>query len=344
MNIGDKTIGPGEPVLVIAEIGVNHDGSVERALDLVQIAADCGADAVKLQIFRAQTLLHASCRLAAYQEGCATDPAEMLRRYELSEDGLARIVNQIREIGLVPLATPFSPRDVETAAKLNLPAIKIASPDIVNRLLIEEAAKLERPMLLSTGAATMEEIEQAVGWMSTPFALLHCVSSYPTAAADAHLGWIGELQRRFEAPIGYSDHQTDSISGALAVAAGACILERHLTYDRTACGPDHAASSDPADFARYVAGVRAAETMRGAGAKHVLDCERDVRSVSRQSLVLCRDVPAGREIVRNDLTVQRPGSGISPALVDSIVGRRTASDLSAGTMLQWDNLILRQSA
>lgn len=328
MNIGDKTIGTAEPVLVIAEIGVNHDGSVERALELVRIAGQCGADAVKLQIFRAETLLHSSCRLAAYQEGCAADPAEMLRRYELSADELKTVVDRIRAMGLLPLATPFSPADVATAAHLDLPAIKIASPDIVNRLLIEEAAKLERPMLLSTGAATMEEIEQSAGWMRMPFALLHCVSSYPTSAADAHLGWIGELAQRFDVPIGYSDHLTDSIGGALAVAAGACFLERHLTYDRNAFGPDHAASSDPADFARYVHGVRIAETMRGVGPKRVLDCERDVRSVSRQSLVLHRDVPAGREIVREDLTVQRPGSGISPARVDSVVGRRAACDLS----------------
>lgn len=344
MNIGDKIIGPGERVLVIAEIGVNHDGSVERALELVRIAGQCGADAVKLQIFRTETLLHSSCRLAAYQEGCAADPVEMLRRYELSEQGLGKIVNRIRSMGLLPLATPFSPTDVETAAKLDLPAIKIASPDIVNRVLIEEARKLQKPLLLSTGAATIEEIGQAVAWMRAPFALLHCVSSYPTSAADAHLGWIGELAQRFEAPVGYSDHLTDSISGALAVAAGACILERHLTYDRNAFGPDHAASSDPADFARYVHGVRVAETMRGVGSKRVLDCERDVRSVSRQSLVLCRDLPAGREIFREDLTVQRPGSGISPGLVDSVAGRRAACDLPAGTMLQWDMLILRQSA
>lgn len=339
--LGEKTIGPGSPVLVIAEIGVNHDGSADRAIELVNIAADCGADAVKLQVFDADRLLHRSCRLALYQErsGAPRDPAEMLKKYQLSASDLQRISRHIRDRGLLPIATPFSPTDVPTLETLDLAAVKIASPDLVNRVLLRCAAKLALPLLISTGAAALSEIDTTIGWLrdwKSQCALLHCISSYPTEAADANLAWIGELLARYAVPIGYSDHTTDTLGGALAVAAGATFVERHLTYDCAARGPDHAASSDPDAFAKYVKLIRQAEVMLGNGGKRVLPCEQDVRAVSRQSLVLQRDVPAGRMIGRDDLTAQRPGTGISAGRIEEFLGKRAARDLHAGTMLTWE--------
>jgi N,N'-diacetyllegionaminate synthase len=341
LRVGDRFIGLDAPALIIAELGVNHDGSVDRALEMVDLAADCGADAVKLQVFRAQTLLHRSCRLAEYQErsGAPSDPAEMLRKFELPPDALRTIAAHIRKRGLLPVATPFSPTDIPTLATLNLAAVKIASPDLVNRVLLREATSLSLPLLLSTGAATLEEIDHTVGWLGegqTPFALLHCISSYPTEAQDAHLSWISDLKTRFGVPIGFSDHTTDITCGALAVAAGARLIERHLTYNRSAPGPDHCASSDPEEFARYVTLIRAAEKMLGSGGKRVLPCEEDVRTVSRQSLILRRDVPARASICRDDLTVQRPGTGISAARIDDVLGKRATRDLRAGAMLTWE--------
>ncbi len=341
LRLGNRTIGPNAPVFIIAEIGVNHDGSLDRALELADLAADCGADAVKLQVFRAQTLLHRSCRLAEYQQrpGAARDPAEMLQKYELSAEALLTLADHIRKRNLLPIATPFSPADIPTLARLNLAAIKIASPDLVNLVLLREATSLSLPFLISTGAATIEEIDRTLDWLrewNTPFALLHCISSYPTETADTHLNWIGELQAMCDVPIGYSDHTTDTPCGALAIAAGARFVERHLTYDRTASGPDHSASSDPEQFARYVQLIRRAETMLGSRGKRVLACEEDVRSVSRQSLVLQRHVPARASICRADLTVQRPGTGISAARVDDLIGRQAMRDLPAGAMLTWE--------
>jgi sialic acid synthase SpsE len=341
LKLGGKLIGPGAPVLVIAEIGVNHDGSVERAIELVNIAADCGADAVKLQVFDAERLLHRSCQLAAYQErsGAPSDPAEMLKKYQLSSPGLQKISQHIRDRGLLPIATPFSPTDIPTIEQLNLAAVKIASPDLVNRVLLRVAAKLSLPLLLSSGGATLSEIDETVGWLrewESPFALLHCVSSYPAEAADANLAWIGELSERYDVPIGYSDHTIDTLGGGLAVAAGATFVERHVTYDCSAPGPDHAASSDPAAFAQYVRLIRQAHTMLGTRGKRVLPCEQDVRAVSRQSLVLQRNVGAGRIIGRDDLTAQRPGTGISAARIEEILGKRATRDLPAGSMLTWE--------
>jgi sialic acid synthase SpsE len=331
----------GEPTLVIAEIGVNHDGSVGRALELVDVAAKCQADAVKLQVFRASHLMHSSGSFAAYQKAqCAeTDPAAMLRKYELSPEAIERIVYAIRQRGMMPLATPFSIRDVATIDSLHLPAIKIASPDLVNRPLLMQAARLGKPLLISAGGASMDEVAQAVDWLRSweaPFALLHCVSSYPTPNRDANLCWIEEMARRFNVPIGYSDHTTEIFSGAMAVAAGACIVEKHLTYDRSAAGPDHAASADPREFAEYVRLVRLADTLRGRPGKRVLKLEEDVRRVSRQSLVLSRSLGAGEILRREDLIIQRPGTGIPAAMSERVVGRKILAALEAGTMLQWD--------
>jgi N-acetylneuraminate synthase/N,N'-diacetyllegionaminate synthase len=344
LRIGaDRVIGPGRRVFVIAEIGVNHGGSVGRALDLVKFAHRAGADAVKLQFFQADRLLHDSASLAEYQRDRVKEQsaAEMLKKYELPAADVERVVALIRSNAMIPLATPFSFADVETIAKLELPAIKIASPDIVNRPLLEAAAKTRRPMLVSTGAATPEEIGLAVRWLNdagVKFALLHCVSSYPTEVADVNLCWIAELAARYDVPVGFSDHTIEPMTGALAVASGATIVEKHLTYDRSADGPDHASSANPTEFARYVSAVRVAEAMRGQPGKQVLDCERDVRRLSRQSLVLTRDVSAGASIRQEDLTVQRPGTGVPAAEYVRVVGRKSKRTLSAGTMLQWDML------
>lgn len=343
MNIGDKKIGTGRPTLVMAEIGVNHDGSVDRAIELVRAAKTSGADAVKLQVFRAEQLMHASAGFAEYQQNQCddADPTAMLRRYELSTDDLHRIMNVIREEKLLAIATPFSPADVETIALLDVDAIKIASPDLVNPVLLKRAAGCGKPLILSTGAATIAEVESTVAWLRerrVQFALLHCISSYPTPLESANLCWVGELHSRFGVPVGYSDHTSDVMSGAFAASAGAVIVERHLTYDRRAAGPDHAASSDPEEFAEYVSLIRHADAMRGRPGKRVLEIENDVRTVSRQSLVLRRDIDSGQPIGDEDLTVQRPGVGIPAAKITVTIGRRALRNLKAGEMLQWDML------
>ena len=329
--------------IVIAEIGVNHDGQLQRALELVEVAALCGADAVKLQIFQAANLMHASSKFAQYQkEGCTEDdPSAMLRKYELSHDDIWRVVQEIRHRGMMPIATPFSLPDVQVIAELDLPAIKIASPDLVNKPLLHEAAKQNKPLMVSTGAATLDEVRQAVNWLrewNSSFALLHCISSYPTRGSEANLSWIAELAETFEEPVGYSDHTTEVLAGALAVAAGATIVEKHLTYNRDAAGPDHSASSDPEQFAEYVRMIRKAEQLRGVKGKRVLSCEEDVRKVSRQSVVLQRSLSTGEKVDTLDLIIQRPGTGIPAAMRDRVVGLTAMHPILAGTILQWNML------
>lgn len=347
LSIDGRCIGPDQPTFIVAEIGVNHDGSVERAIELVKIAKDAGADAIKLQVFRGQTLMHPSSCFADYQKDrCPeADPIAMLRRYELSREDLERIVPVARELGLIPLATPFSPCDVATLEQLDLPAIKIASPDLVNRVLLKRAIATGRPLIISTGAATMEEVQESAAWlrqMGAAFCLLHCISSYPTPSDCANLRWIDELHRTCKVPVGFSDHTTELLAGALAVASGACLIEKHLTYDRTAQGPDHSASADPQQFADYVRQIRLADQLRGTAGKCVLAIEQDVRTVSRQSLVLVRNMKAGQMIAEQDLTVQRPGTGVPAVCCAEVIGRTLIGDLPAGTMLQWPMLQAEQ--
>lgn len=341
--VGNRVIGFDQPVFVVAEIGVNHDGSLKRAAELVQHAAEAGADAVKFQVFRAATLMHATASFASYQIDRVpeTDPAAMLHRYELTAEELRKLTSLARRLGLVPLATPFSPADVQLIDALDLPAIKIASPDVVNRPLLECAAATGRPLFVSTGAATLDEIDAASGWLravNATFALLHCVSSYPVPTTQANLCWIAELAARYAVPAGYSDHTTELLTGACATSAGAVIIEKHLTYDRAAEGPDHAASTEPAAFADFVRLIRAAQRMRGRRGKHLLDIEQDVRTASRQSLVSARDLSPGQRIESQDLMIQRPGIGIEAARVSDAVGKRAARAIAAGTILQWEML------
>jgi N-acetylneuraminate synthase/N,N'-diacetyllegionaminate synthase len=343
LRIEGRDLGRGNRVVVIAELGVNHDGDVKRALELVSAAASSGADAVKLQVFRANALMHTSANFADYQKTRtkAQTPIEMLRKYELATADIARIVQRTRELKMIPLATPFSSADVDVVDQLRFPAIKIASPDLVNRPLLQLAAATGKPLLVSTGGATMDEVATTISWLnewSCSYALLHCISTYPCPDEQANLCWIDELSRTFDCPIGYSDHSTSHLSGALAVAAGACFVEKHLTYDRDAKGPDHAASADPQTFERYVKRIREAEVLCGTPGKRVLEIEQDVRKVSRQSLVLRRSLEPGHTLTNDDLTFQRPGTGMPAAMMSEAIGRRVSRSVTAGAMLQWDML------
>lgn len=364
-----RTVGFGAPPYIIAEIGVNHDGSVERAVQLVDAAADAGADAVKLQMFKAELLMSRASRLAAYQAGAGeSDPLAMLKRLELPEPGFGAVVKRAHERGVHAIVTVFSVELVAEAERSAWDAYKTASPDIIHKPLLEALQATGRPLIVSTGAATLDEVERAIGWLDTArrshrLAVLQCVSSYPTPREKAALGGIAALQQVFEGPVGYSDHTADRFTGASAVAMGACILEKHLTYDTRAQGPDHAASLDPAEFAVYVAAakndwgrvegvmdydvfaaeMRTATDRRSLALDHpigkvLLPIEQDVRNVSRQSVVAAQPIGAGEAITRQMLTFKRPGTGVEPFRLGEVIGRRAARAVDADTPLRAEDL------
>lgn len=321
---------------VIAELGVNHDGSEQCALDLVDAAGEAGADAVKVQWFVPDRLLSNQALLAAYQEAQADDPRAMLEALMLPLASMRRVRERAASRGLKFIVTLFSPSDAEAVATMQPDAVKIASPDAVNPPVLEAARALGRPMVVSTGTCEMSELAGTARMLRghRPGAcLLQCVSSYPAPEAQAGLAGIEALAARFGLPVGYSDHTTDLLTGALAVAAGAVVVEKHLTHDKTASGPDHAASFEPTELAEYVRHVRQAARMRGPIGKHVQPVEADVAHVARQSVCATRSLPAGHLLCRDDLTVKRPGTGIPANRLDELVGRRLQRSVRANDLL-----------
>ncbi|MEM9253109.1 MAG: N-acetylneuraminate synthase family protein [Planctomycetota bacterium] len=334
-------------VAVIAELGVNHDGDADQARRLLAAAADAGADAIKLQLFRPDRLLSRDAELAKYQQGSADDPRAMLDALTLPIDVMRKLGEAAHTAGLAFVVTPFSLGDVDDLAELPIDAAKIASPDAVNTPLLNRVAELSKPVLVSTGTCENDELDHAsrVAQVSGG-ALLQCVSSYPAPIDQAGLGGIAKLRSSWDdllpdAPrlrVGYSDHTPGVDTGAWAVAAGGCLLEKHLTLDPTAAGPDHAASLDPAQFADYVACARAAARSLGPIAKRVQPCEADVARVSRQSIATTRDLPAGHALTPDDLAIKRPGTGIPARELASIVGRRLKQARPADTTLSPEHL------
>ncbi len=341
--IGPTVIGAGWPAYLVAEAGVNHNGSVDAALQLVDAAAGAGADAVKFQMFTADTLVTAGAATAAYQQAASGQKSQhaMLRALELSWPEFARVRRRCLERGVEFLATPFSPGNLEALVELGVAAIKLASTDLNNPPLLRAAARTGLPLIVSTGAATADEMAAAVALLEEEGAtrravLLHCVSSYPTPWDQANLRAIGELARRFGVHAGFSDHTTSEETGALAVAAGARVIEKHFTLDRTAPGPDHAMSLEPAALRRYVQAIRRAEQALGDGTLGVADCEQEVRRIARKSVVAARDIPAGRVLAAEDLCCKRPAGGLEPGEIDKLIGRRTVAVIKADTRLTWE--------
>ncbi len=340
MRIGTRQIGGGAPVYVIAELGVNHDGSVERALEMTDAAAEAGADAIKLQLFRSDLLMSKASRLAAYQAAAGeSEPVAMLRRLEMSIGDMGRIVDRAHARGIHAIVTPFSVELVESAERVGFDAYKTASPDVIHRPLLDRLAASGKPFIVSTGASTIDEVSRAARWLAPArerVAFLQCVSSYPTPDADANIGAMGAISRVWSGPVGYSDHTTGVDTGAVAAVHGAAILEKHFTWNKKATGPDHAASLEPAEFRAYATLARDESAMTawmghvptspdprlGPDEKRVLACEQDVRRLSRQSVVARRNLPAGHVLVREDLTIKRPGTGVEPWRLAELLGRR----------------------
>lgn len=343
VRLGTKNIGLDHPVYVIAEAGVNHNGSVTTALALVEAAACAGADAVKFQFFVADRLASPdapTCRYQKEHHAGASSQLQMLQKLELRPDDFEKLKTHADKFGIDFLCTPFGIPEVDMLARIPVAAIKLASPDIVNVPLLRAAISTGLPLIASTGAADLHEVQAAFDLFAANraadrLALLHCVSAYPTPISETRLACINSLSREFRIPVGFSDHTTDVDISALAVAAGASILEKHLTLDRSSPGPDHFFSLTPDDLARYVATARSAFAARGSGQIAPSANEREVRSLARSSIIAARDIPAGTTIRADYLTTRRPGTGISPLEWDNLLGTVATTDISANSCIMW---------
>lgn len=341
VTIGGRIIGPLASPYVIAEAGVNHNGSPELAAQLVDAAADAGADAVKFQTFNADALAVADAPQAEYQRtrGGASGQREMLAALELSIDALVALRDHAVRRGITFLSTPFDLPSLDVLIALDVPAVKVGSGDLTNALLLRAAAAAGRPLLISTGMATAQEVGAALNLVGdVPVVLLQCTSAYPCPAADANLRAITALRDEFGREVGFSDHTPGIAAAIAATALGASVIEKHITLDRSMTGPDHAASLEPATFNELVAGVRDAHDALGDGVKAPRPIEAEMLRVARRSLVLRSNLRQGHLLRLADLDAKRPATGISPMQVDRVVGRRLGHDVAADTPLQLSDL------
>lgn len=332
---------------VIAEAGVNHNGSVDMARALVDAARSAGADAVKFQDFSAERLVARSAPKAAYQKAARTNQPDeyqyaMLKELELEADEFAQLRDHCARVGIEFLASPFDEASAERLVALGMRTIKVASGELTNLPLLKRIGELGRPVILSTGMSWLGEVETAVRTLreagAHEISLLHCVTEYPAPPEEINLLAMRTLEQAFGLPVGYSDHTPGTEIAVAAVALGATIIEKHLTLDTTLPGPDHSASLDPEEFGRMVRAIRNVELALGDGRKEPAPCEVPNMVVARRSLVSARALKAGQPLRREDVVIKRPGSGIAPADIELVVGRSLATDLEADHVLQWENL------
>lgn len=343
--IADRPIGPGFRCFFIAEAGVNHDGDLPRALALVDVAAEAGADAVKFQTFDADRLATRDAPKAAYQiedEREHESQYEMLARLQLSADDHRAIMRHSEKRGILFLSTPFDEESANLLQELGVQAFKTPSGELTNLAYLAHIARFGKPMIMSTGMATLGQVESAVDAVADAggkqLAILHCVSNYPAAVDDVNLRAMETLANAFRVPVGYSDHTLGLEIALAAVALGACVIEKHYTLDRAAAGPDHRSSLEPAELGALVAGIRAVEAALGDGRKVPASRESSTADVARKSLVAARNIEAGEVLCADDVVVKRPGTGLSPVLRAQIVGRRARISIAAGALLGWEML------
>jgi len=345
IEILGREIGPGQPCFIIAEAGVNHNGSLEMARQLVDAAARAGADAVKFQTFKAEKVVSPQAPKAAYQlqtTGARESQLDMVKRLELPFDAFRELYVYCQDKRIRFMSTPFDEESVDFLAELNVAVFKIPSGEITNLPFLAHVARKGKPMIVSTGMSYLGEVEAAVRTIEETgnhdFVLLHCVSNYPADPVDANLRAMQTMATAFSVPVGYSDH-TPGIEVALAaVALGACVIEKHFTLDRNLPGPDHRASLEPDELVALVRDIRTVEAALGHGRKEPAASEANTAAVARRSLVAARDIPAGAVLTKELIAIKRPGTGLPPAMRDTLIGRRVRVDVTAGALYSLEML------
>ncbi len=347
MAIGGAAIGPGNPCYVIAEAGSNHNGDLDTALGLIDAAADAAADAIKFQTFRGPDIA------SAYVDNDVRLP-ESLRRwgdnleafyasFALPDEFHEALAGHAKKRGITFLSSPFSETAVDRLAELNVPALKIASFELVHLPLIRHAAATGLPLILSTGMAGLGDIERALDAVvkggGKRVSLLHCGSSYPLDESGANLAVMETLHRAFNVPVGFSDH-TRGLGVPVAVAAlGGNILEKHITLSRKGDGPDHSFAIEPDELKTMVGLIREAEAGIGSSCKRRLTEEEEHAKRGRRSLFSTRALLAGHRLTADDVKVVRPGIGIEPMFLDLLIGRRTVRAVDGDHPLSWDDFL-----
>ncbi len=342
--IDGREIGPGAPTFIVAEAGINHQGDREMALELIRAADEAGADAIKFQKRSLDRILTRSGLAMPYEHANSFGRTygEHKAALELSEDDWRALRDAAEDRGLFFFASVWDEESADFCADLGAPLFKIASADVTNLPLLLHVARKNRPVFVSTGMSDLDEIDNVVRVLraaGTPHVLLQCTSTYPTRDADVNLRAMELLRSRYGCPVGYSGHESGIEISLAAVALGACVIERHLTIDKTLKGGDHAASLEPDELARMVRGIRRIEAALGSPQKRCLPAERTVRRKLAKSLVTTTAITPGQRIEEWMLTTKGPGTGFSPDRIGEIVGRIASRSIPEDVVLTDDDLI-----
>ncbi len=336
--------------VIIAEAGVNHNGDLRLAEQLIEAAAGAGADFVKFQTFRAAKLVTANAEKAGYQKANEESAAgetqlQMLTRLELNREAHLHLIKHCNKHNIKFLSTAFDLESLDLLNELGLELFKIPSGEITNLPLLRKIAGFGKPVIMSTGMATIEEIGEALdilkqnGIPAGLITVLHCTTEYPAPLEEVNLKAMQAIGETFKVKTGYSDHTEGIVIPVAAVALGATVIEKHFTISRDLPGPDHKASLEPLELAAMVTAIRNVETALGSGIKEPTVSEIRNRVAARKSIHLSKDLPAGHTLTGEDLIMKRPGDGISPMLMDTIIGKRLKTELKADTQLKTEHLL-----
>lgn len=331
-KIGDREIGDGKPIFVIAEAGINHNGDADIARKMIIAAARTGADAVKFQTFTAEGLVSKRLRPKAF---------ELFKALELKREAYKELMHIAKEEGIMFLSTPFDEDSARFLAGLEIRAMKISSGDVTNLPFLSFIGTLCIPVILSTGASNITEISEAVetliyrriGQFWKNLMLLHCLSSYPSPMSQLHLNVIENMKKVFSVPVGFSDHTTNTYVPLLAVAKGASIIEKHFTIDKNMSGPDQKLSLDQEEMTQMVKALRDSEKCFGLPYKSVQLSEMAVKAEARKSIIAAQDIKAGTMITNEMITIKRPGIGLLPKFINIVVGKIAQKDILEGEII-----------
>ncbi len=345
VTIGNRRIGSGAPIFIIAEAGVNHNGNVGLAKQMIDAAKSAGADAIKFQTFNSEDLVIPDAPCARYQRTGArvVFQLDMIKKLQLKDADFEELSRYCDKKNIMFLSTPFDLQSVSLLESLDVPAFKIGSGDITNIPLILLAARKRKTIILSTGMATLSEIERAVSAVystgNRKVVLLHCTSSYPAEYKDVNLRAITIMQKLFFLPVGYSDHTLGIDIAVAAAAIGASVIEKHFTLDRNFRGPDHKASLEPDELRNMVVAIRNVQASLGDGIKRPMRSEFEIRKVARKSIVTARDIQKGDVVTFDMLAIKRPGTGMEPDLIGGVIGKKAKKNIRKDSLIKPDYFI-----
>lgn len=347
IKIGNKKIGNNQPTFIIAEAGVNHNGSLKNALKLVDAAKDAGADAVKFQTFKAEDVVTSVGKMAVYQRkniGKSESQQAMLKKLELKEKFYQPIIRHCQKKKIIFLSTPHGGFNaVDFLQSLNISAFKFGSGELTNLPLLQYAAKFNKPMILGTGMANLHEVQEAVNSIKSTgnkkIIILHCTTNYPCPPAEVNLRAMQIMMKKVDALVGYSDHTLGDEVPVMAATLGACMIEKHFTLDKSMPGPDHQASADPKELKEMIEKIRYAEIILGSDIKQPNKSELPMMKTVRKSLVALTDIKRGEKFSKNNLGIKRPGTGLAPKMYFKILGKKAKKNIIIDSLIKRNDYV-----